>query len=89
MQPQNTYKRPLRANNRKTVLPEGSKIIIVGGGISGSSMARELLTIAAQENISIEVILINSNTCNYCGGLITKLAEKTLRKYITCPFRQI
>jgi hypothetical protein len=73
-------KDPLRANNRKTVLPEGSKIIIVGGGISGSSMARELLTIAAQENISIEVILINSNTCNYCGGLITKLAEKTLRE---------
>ncbi|WP_227766410.1 hypothetical protein [Zhaonella formicivorans] len=65
--------------SRKNLLPDGKRIIIVGGGISGSSLARELLTIAAKENVSIQIFLINSNTCNYCGGLITNLAQNTLQ----------
>lgn len=65
---------------RKPVIKHGTKIIIVGGGIGGSSLARKLLILAIQENIRIEVKLVNSNTCNYCGGLITNLAQGTLRE---------
>lgn len=65
---------------QKPVIKNGTKIIIVGGGIGGSSMARELLILATRENIDIEISLVNSNTCNYCGGLITNLAQGTLRE---------
>ncbi|NLL20055.1 MAG: hypothetical protein GX262_13725, partial [Clostridia bacterium] len=65
---------------QKPVIKNGTKIIIVGGGIGGSSMARELLILATRENIEIEINLVNSNTCNYCGGLITNLAQGTLRE---------
>lgn len=67
-------------DKEKLALSDGATIVIVGGGIAGSSLARELLIIASEENICIEVNLINSNTCNYCGGLITNLAEKTLQE---------
>ncbi|NLC77333.1 MAG: hypothetical protein GX750_06900 [Clostridia bacterium] len=65
---------------KKPVIKNGTRIIIVGGGISGSSLARELLILATKENIDLEINLVNSNTCNYCGGLITNLAQGTLEE---------
>lgn len=69
----------------KPVIKDGTRIIIVGGGISGSSLARELLFLATREGIRLEVNLVNSNTCNYCGGLITNLAQGTLEEIYQLP----
>lgn len=78
---------PMRtvSSQQKPVIKNGTKIIIVGGGIGGSSMARELLILATRENIDIEINLVNSNTCNYCGGLITNLAQGTLQEIYQLP----
>lgn len=59
-------------------LRDNSRVIIIGGGIAGSSLARQLLLLAQQGRIKIKVILVNSTNCNYCGGLVTNLALQTM-----------
>ncbi len=59
-------------------LPDGSTVVIIGGGIAGSSLARQLLGIAGHFNRVINVVMVNSSSCNYCGGLVTDLALHTL-----------
>ncbi|OAT85850.1 NAD(P)/FAD-dependent oxidoreductase [Desulfotomaculum copahuensis] len=61
-------------------LPEGSTVVIVGGGLAGSAFARQLLMLCRRENRSINIKLVNSTGCNYCGGLVTDLARKTMEQ---------
>ena len=59
-------------------LPDGSTVVIVGGGLAGSAYARQLLLLCNKANKRYRVYLINSTGCNYCGGLFTDLARMTL-----------
>jgi hypothetical protein len=67
-------------------LQTGDRIVIIGGGISGSSMARYLLMLCQLEQKEIEIILVNSTNCNYCGGLVTDLALKTFSSHYDIKF---
>lgn len=80
-----------RFGRRPPVLPQpasppnirpGTRVIVVGGGIAGSSFARQLLLLTSRENVPVCVYLINSTNCNYCGGLITDLAFQTMRELL-------
>ncbi|MCL4440538.1 MAG: hypothetical protein M1609_08100, partial [Firmicutes bacterium] len=69
-------RRPLRPGEQP--LKDGDRVLVVGGGIAGSSFCHQLLSMAQQEKRKITVYLINSTSCNYCGGLITGVAQETL-----------
>ncbi|GAW91452.1 putative geranylgeranyl reductase [Calderihabitans maritimus] len=76
-------RRPPRLNRRiraTNPLPDGSKVLVIGGGIAGSAFTRQLFLLAEKESRDISVTLINSTNCNYCGGLVTNLALNTLRE---------
>ncbi len=60
-------------------LRDGQRVAIIGGGIAGSAFARQLLLHAQKENRNIEVVMVNSTNCNYCGGLVTPLARQALQ----------
>jgi hypothetical protein len=62
-------------------LQTGDRVVIIGGGIAGSSMARYLLQLCQLEQKEIEITLVNSTNCNYCGGLVTDLALKTFSSH--------
>ncbi|MHB1418127.1 MAG: hypothetical protein ACYCX4_00850 [Bacillota bacterium] len=57
----------------------GECIGVVGGGIAGIALARQLLLQAGMFGKEIKVKLFNSENCNYCGGLITSRASQTLQ----------
>ncbi|MDW7673542.1 MAG: FAD-dependent oxidoreductase [Bacillota bacterium] len=59
-------------------LQSGDSVVIVGGGIAGSSMARYLLMLSKLQQKELHIYLINSTNCNYCGGLVTNIALDTL-----------
>lgn len=61
-----------------TGLPNGSTVVIVGGGLAGSAFARQLLMLCHKEKKKYRVVLVNSTGCNYCGGLFTDLAREAL-----------
>jgi len=61
-----------------TGLPDNSAVVIVGGGLAGTAFARQLLMLCDKEKKKYHVYLINSTGCNYCGGLVTDLALKTM-----------
>lgn len=80
-----------RFSRRPPLLPQptwspairpGTRVIVVGGGIAGSSFARQLLLLTSRENVPVRIYLINSSNCNYCGGLITDLALQTMRELL-------
>jgi len=58
-------------------LRSGDHVVIVGGGIAGSALARRLLMLMEKEDLDIRITIINTISCNYCGGLITNLALRT------------
>ncbi|KKM09162.1 hypothetical protein SY88_20025 [Clostridiales bacterium PH28_bin88] len=60
-------------------LSDGETVAIVGGGIAGCIFARQLLRLAGEKGIGARLILFNTKTCNYCGGLITDLSTQTLK----------
>ncbi|TDA69802.1 MAG: hypothetical protein D9V47_04250 [Clostridia bacterium] len=70
-----------RVSTPPTLRP-GTRVIVVGGGIAGSSFARQLLLLTNRENLPVRVYLINSTNCNYCGGLITDLALQTMQELL-------
>ncbi|MBS4026603.1 MAG: hypothetical protein KGZ96_13195 [Clostridia bacterium] len=78
-------KKPPEIFTRLPVSPKalqpGDRVVIIGGGISGSSMARYLLQLCQLEQKEVEVILVNSTNCNYCGGLVTNLALETFSSH--------
>ncbi|MHB1126392.1 MAG: hypothetical protein ACYC2T_05460 [Bacillota bacterium] len=58
----------------------GESIGIIGGGVAGIALARQLLLQASLSGTDIRVKLFNSHNCNYCGGLITYRAAQVLRQ---------
>ncbi|KJS80073.1 MAG: hypothetical protein JM58_19085 [Peptococcaceae bacterium BICA1-8] len=63
----------------KRPLKSGDHVVVVGGGIAGSAFVRRLLFLCAKEKKAVKITLINSTSCNYCGGLITDLALNTFK----------
>lgn len=53
-------------------------VVIVGGGIAGSLFARQLLRFTAS-GPKVRITMLNNTSCNYCGGLITNVAHRTLK----------
>ncbi len=66
------------ATGANLALRDGSRVVVIGGGIAGSAFTRKLLWLTAKERLKVEVILVNSTSCNYCGGLVTDLSMGTL-----------
>jgi hypothetical protein len=58
---------------------KGARILIIGGGISGSALYYHLARLSKKHDHPIEVQLVSTSTCNYCGGLMTSLAYQTLQ----------
>ncbi|MCL5046864.1 MAG: hypothetical protein M1598_08810, partial [Actinobacteria bacterium] len=46
--------------------------------MAGSAFARQLLRLTHLEGVHVEVTVLNSINCNYCGGLVTNLSAATL-----------
>ncbi len=66
------------SNGPGLALRDGSRVVVIGGGIAGSAFTRMLLWLTAKEGLNVEVVLVNSTSCNYCGGLVTDLSMGTL-----------
>lgn len=69
--------RPFKGQ-RVSAMPDNASIVVVGGGISGSAFARQLLLHAQRVGKKVQLTMINSTNCNYCGGLVTNLAAHAL-----------
>lgn len=69
--PQQSFSRPLK---------DGERVVVIGGGIAGSSFVRQLLLLSKSRGIRPVIQMVNSTNCNYCGGLITDIALQTLRR---------
>jgi len=61
-------------------IKENTHITVIGGGIAGSIFVRQLALEAHKAGKNINITLVNSTNCNYCGGLITNLAMDTLEE---------
>lgn len=68
--------------SRRPRLQPGTRVIIIGGGIAGSSFARQFLQLTAAAGLEVRVYLVNSTNCNYCGGLVTDLAARTMERLL-------
>ncbi|MDR7402959.1 MAG: hypothetical protein QN155_12105 [Armatimonadota bacterium] len=66
------------ARRGSTALPDGARVVVVGGGIAGSAFCRQLLTLSQEQGRRVTLYLVNSTNCNYCGGLVTGVARETL-----------
>lgn len=53
-------------------------VAVLGGGMAGSAFARHFLSLTARHGSKAKVVMINSINCNYCGGLVTRLAQAAL-----------
>ena len=69
---------PVVSGTRRPALRDGTRVIVVGGGMAGSAFARQLARLTHLEGIRAEVTVLNSINCNYCGGLVTNLSADTL-----------
>lgn len=58
---------------------DGCSVVIIGGGMAGTAFAKRILTSAVELGIRINTTIISRPSCNYCGGLITNLALRTMR----------
>ncbi|MCL5040653.1 MAG: hypothetical protein M1299_12710 [Firmicutes bacterium] len=72
-------RRSLDPRNRP--LQDGDQVVIVGGGLAGSAFARQFLWLSAAEDLKVKVKMINAPNCNFCGGLMTRLAANYLKKF--------
>jgi 2-polyprenyl-6-methoxyphenol hydroxylase-like FAD-dependent oxidoreductase len=64
---------------RRDGLPPGTRIAVIGGGVAGTAFVRRLLTLSRQSGRPLDVTLLDQIDCNYCAGLMTRLARETLR----------
>lgn len=71
---------PIRPDEPSRGLPDGATVVIVGGGLAGSCFARLLLMLCHKENRRINIYLVNSTGCNYCGGLVTNIAQEAMER---------
>jgi len=71
--------RSLEARHRP--LRDGDQVVIVGGGLAGSAFARQFLWLSAAEDLKVKVKMINAPNCNFCGGLMTRLAAHYLKRF--------
>jgi len=58
---------------------DGFSVVIIGGGIAGPAFARRVLSLVDDLGITVKITLISRPSCNFCGGLITNLARRTMR----------
>ena len=65
--------------SERSVVPSGTTIAVVGGGLSGPAFARRVLTLAAKLDIDVQIELLTRPSCNYCAGLITNISLHTMR----------
>ena len=63
---------------KNPAIPPHSRIAVVGGGLAGPAFARQALGLAAEMNLPLRIDLLTHPHCNYCAGLITDLALKTM-----------
>lgn len=53
-------------------------VAVLGGGMAGSAFTRHFLCLTARNGSKARVVMINAINCNYCGGLVTRLAQAAL-----------
>ncbi len=66
-------------------LAPGDHVVVVGGGIAGTALARQLLRLGSREGLDLRVTIVDAFNCNYCGGLLTRLALETLEELYAYP----
>lgn len=53
-------------------------VAVVGGGLAGPIFARQLLAFTRNRGPAVRVVLFDQTACNYCAGLMTALARRSL-----------
>ena len=74
-------------------LPSGAKVIIVGGGIAGCSVAYHLAKFGWKDTILLERDQLTSGTTWHAAGLVSQLgpsaAVTKIRKYTTDLYKEL
>ena len=74
-------------------LPRGAKVIIIGGGIAGSSVAYHLAKFGWKDTILLERDQLTSGTTWHAAGLVSQLgptaAVTKIRKYTTDLYKEL
>ena len=74
-------------------LPRGAKVIIIGGGIAGCSVAYHLAKFGWKDTILLERDQLTSGTTWHAAGLVSQLgpsaAVTKIRKYTTDLYKEL